>query len=373
MSSLLPVRPSCPSILATKRVRTPVTESHTACPWDAAGYYLCSYTDDTFWHLDRLDNQGQLYATKRYGYTSTGAGVRAYVVDFRVYGAHSEFGSRVEAGTNMMVDPDIADPVNPGSGEEPPVALDGAPANNPCGGWIADENARPGHGTGVASVLAGNTVGVAKDATIVPVKVGNCAGDIPKLAVARGLDWIQADMQNQGGTLAVVIMSFAFGVAGQEGAQVCEDGMGGFTNCRAAVENEINALISQNIVVVTSANNQNVGNSCGAQTPARMGYGNETNFPNTYRTITVGGTMYTGSYVDQRWTCAVQPGACAASGSFAANNPGSNWGPCVSIFAPAWNINVAGAAGPTSFRWSTPDFDPSALVNTRLPYMPATE
>lgn len=404
---------------ATKRPAVPIATSHTSCSWNSVGYYLCDYTNDAFWHLDRLDNQGQIYPVKRYGYNSSGVGVRAYVVDYGVYAAHSEFEGRVEAGANMLVDPDISDVVNPGTTEEPPVAQDGWPATNPCGGWLPDANGDAGHGTGVASVLGGKTVGVVKHVVIVPVKVITCQSEIPKLAVARGLDWIQGDMQNRPGTRAVVSMSFGFTVfAPPNGTEVCEDGAGGFTNCVSAVEHEINELISRNIVVVNSANNQNQ-NFCQIQTPARMGYGNEARFASTHRTITVGGTMYTGNYVDQRWTCAAQPGGCDASGEFANGNRGSNFGPCVSIFAPAWNINVAGAAGPNSFRtglgarsgtswsapyvagvvarllqryptltprqvwdelvrranlrWNAPDYDPSATVNTRLVYMPATE
>ncbi len=397
---------------STKRL-TPRPSNDPNCPWNAGGYFLCTYADDTFWNLDRLDNQGQIYGTKRYGYLSTGSGVRAYIVDTGVYAAHSELLGRVETGANMTIDPDVTDPIGT-PGEEPPIQADYTPPNNPCGGWLADPNAGAGHGTGVASVLGGTTVGVAKDVTIIPVKVFNCAGAASKLAMARGLDWIEADMAGRQNR-AVVNMSFRIPIDGTQNTQVCEDGNGGYTNCLSAFENEISDLINANVVVFAAANNQNDGNC--ASSPARMGYGNEVNFPSTNRTITVGGTMYTGAYVDQRWTCAAQPGGCTIEE--AQNNPGSNYGPCVSIWAPAWNINVAGASGPNSYRtayrnrsgtsfsspyaagvaarllqryptltprqvwdelvsranlrWGPPDFDPSNVVNTRLVYMTATD
>lgn len=47
--------------------------------------------------------------------------------------------------------------------------LDYSPETNPCGGWPGTD-ANPGHDTAVASVLGGNTTGVAKNVTIVPVK-----------------------------------------------------------------------------------------------------------------------------------------------------------------------------------------------------------
>jgi hypothetical protein len=108
----------------------------TSCPNSGAGYFLCTYANDTLWHLDRIDNTGPLYGYKAYAYNSFGTGVRAYVVDFGVYAAHSEFEGRVEAGANMLMDPEIADPVGPNDppNEEPPITLDAWPATNPCGG-----------------------------------------------------------------------------------------------------------------------------------------------------------------------------------------------------------------------------------------------
>jgi len=395
-----------------KGVFTPRTLANN-CPWDGAGYFLCTYADDLYWHLDRLENQGQIYTTKRYGYNTTGLGVRAYVIDTGVYAQHSEFDSRVEVGANMTVDPDIADPPLPG--EEPVVNLDYAPANNPCNGWRTNPNDNIGHGTGVASVLGGTTVGVAKNVTIVPVKVINCDGQRAKLSVARGLDWILSDMSGRSNR-ALVSMSTYVNVL-TEGNHLCQDGHGGLTNCVAAIENEINNVISANIPVIVSANNQNNGNC--TTSPARMGFGNEANFPSPHRTITAGGTMYTiqgGQYIDQIWTCAQQPGGCDAWFYPPTNEgAGSNYGPCVSIWAPAWNVHVAGAAGPNSYRdpmgassgtswsapytagvvarllernpavtpdqiwqalvdraaqrWIAPDFDPSAVVNNRLVYI----
>lgn len=398
-----------------------------ACPWQGS-YYLCSYANDTFWALDRIDNAAGIYSTKAYAYYSTGQGVRAYVVDSGVYKDHVEFyAGQVEAGANMMVDPDIADPIDPQSEprEEPPVALDSSPADYPCNAWTSDYFVS--HGTGVASALAGQTTGVAKRATIVPVKVMNCGGQRPKLAIARGLDWIMADMATKpAGTRAVVNMSvfMLLNSSSPNGTlikdQVCETSAGSstFTNCVSAIENEVATLVSQNIPVVVSANNQNTDTCSGAGTtsPARMGYGGDSTFPSTHRTITAGGSMIASTYADARWTCAATPQNCAAPFQ---NELGSNYGPCVSIWAPAANVRVAFTSSATSYRpadgsssgtsfsapftagvvarllqryptltstqvWqalvtranlrsSTPDFDPSSTVNTKLIYMSATE
>jgi len=399
----------------------PRAQSTANCPWQGS-YFLCTYADDTFWHLDRLDNQGPIYSSHLYAFNSTGSNVRAYILDYGIYGAHQEFDSpsRVEAGANMMVDPDVTDSVTR-SDEEQPVAVDTTPANFPCNAYQYDPNANQGHGTGVASVLGGTTVGVAKNVTLVPVKVINCWNQQSKLAMARGLDWVISDMAAHSGKRGVVSLSTYIqlnytpsgGVVSS--SQVCENGSGGYTNCVSAFENEINSVIANNIPVVVSANNQSTDN-CAVQSPARMGYGNETNFPSTYRTITVGGTMAFSqdSYADHRWTCAGSPVGCDAN--WGTGNPGSNYGACVSIWAPAWNIHVAGASGTSSYRdpygpssgtsWSapyvagiiarlfetyptmsatqvytelinrsnnryccTPDFDPSAVTNNHLVYM----
>ncbi len=398
------------------------------CAWQPGGYYACFYGDDTYWHLDRLDNQGQIYGTKAYAYNTTGYGVRAYVIDTGVYGTHSEFDGRVETGANMTVDPDIADAPLPG--EEPAVGLDYSPANFPCNQWQTDPNATAGHGTGVASVLGGTTIGVAKKVTIVPVKVLTCAGDRAKLSIARGLDWVLVDMQGRSNRALVTMSTFVDTQLNGNGGDLCEDGRGGLTNCVSAIEHVVNKVIGANIPVIVSANNRSDG-EC-RTSPARMGYGNEAAHPSTYRTITVGGTMYVRNgttYSDQRWTCAASPEGCDTRGWVSQTTGygrGSNFGPCVSIWAPAWNMYVAGASGPNSFRtrynpatgtgsagpssgtsWSAPytagvvarllerspwltpqqiwtqlvnranqrycclvpDLDPSAVTNTRLVYM----
>lgn len=103
--------------------------------WNSNGYFACTFTNDDFWFLDRIDNAGSLYAVKAYAYNSMGTGVRAYVVDSGVWAGHSEFDTRVEAGANMTVDPDVNDPVGGGgepAEEEPPIAADYSPANDPC-------------------------------------------------------------------------------------------------------------------------------------------------------------------------------------------------------------------------------------------------
>jgi subtilisin family serine protease len=312
-------------------------------------YVTCNYSDDAHWALDRIDQRLPIGSTKRFGYTYTGAGVRAYVVDTGVRGSHSEFGGRVTVGANMTVDPEIADPKNDPN-EEDPIPLDYAPANNPCNGNVASDNWNATHGTGVASVLGGATVGVARGVTIVPVKVASCFVDedgvqhtrVSMLATARGLDWILDDV-NSSGKRAVVNISLRFVVA-HTGSFTCEDDKGGYTNCLSAIEHEIRSLILNNIPVVVSAGNDEWDVSNDGM--SRMGYGDSFADVNT---ITVGGTMYLPDYSDAAWSCDAQRDSYPPFTS-CNRNSGSNFGAAVSIWAPAWNVRAASGFDDVGFR-----------------------
>ena len=120
---------------------------------------------DLLWHLDRIDQlDGNLDG--RYHRRHTGAGTVVYVMDTGVLASHVEFagpsGSRVIAGI------DVASSVTVGASDcfSPNKAL------QPC---FSNFNELTGasHGTSVASLVAGQNVGVAPDAMIVSVRVMN--------------------------------------------------------------------------------------------------------------------------------------------------------------------------------------------------------
>ena len=126
------------------------------------------------WGLDMSDQRnGALNGS--YTYDATGAGVRVYVVDTGIDAGHGDLGGRVVGGYN---------------------AVDGS-------GSTADCN---GHGTHMAGLVAGRGYGIAKGATLVPVRVQACDYTSSTQRYVAGIDWMVAN--HQAGTPAVANMSF---------------------------------------------------------------------------------------------------------------------------------------------------------------------
>jgi len=217
------------------------------------------------WGLDRID-QRSLPLNSTFTATAQGSGVDTYIVDTGIFASHTEFTGRLAAGFSSIADSN---------------------GTNDCNG----------HGTHVAGTTAGTIYGIAKSATLIPVRVLDCSGSGSNSGVIAGLDWIVA--HHISGKAAVVNMSL---------------GGGASTALDTAVQNVIN----DGIVMVVAAGNSNV-DAC-STSPARA-----TN------ALTVGAT-----------------GQYSAGESTDSRSSYSNYGPCLDIFAPGSRITSSWIGGSTA-------------------------
>jgi hypothetical protein len=207
----------------------------------------------TTWGLDRVDG----VVDGSYTYLSDGAGVRIYVVYTGVDATHSDFSGRV---------------------------LDGFDAFN----QNLDQADCNGHGTHIAGIVGGSVYGVAKAATIVPVRVLNCSGQGTTSTLTSGISWILRN--HPAGQPAIINMS-----------------LGGPKD--VAVNAATSRLVEAGMVVITAAGNSTL-DAC------------------TFSPASTPGVISVGSVSEQD-----------------ARSPFSNWGDCIDIFAPGSKITSSAMGG----------------------------
>ena len=204
------------------------------------------------WGLDRLDQVSlpldNTY-TDRDG--ADGTGVTAYIIDTGIT-PHVDFGDRLAAGRNFYDDQVVSD-------------------TDDCNG----------HGTHVAGTVGGTTHGVAKNVTLVPVRVFGCSGSTSTSVIVSAIDWVITNHTT--GVPAVSNMSLGGGVS-------------------SALDLATRNMVADGIVSVVAAGNSNQ-NAC-YSSPAREP-----------QAITV-----------------------AASTSTDTRASFSNFGSCVDVFAPGQSI-----------------------------------
>ena len=188
------------------------------------------------WGLARVSQRGSAPLAQRYAPSSNfsatlGDGVTIYVLDSGV-ASTAELAGRVTPGPDFVSSTATATP-------PPDDAPFTAAAAVDC----------DGHGTHVAALGAGTTVGVAPRARVVAPRVLECDGGGRASAVARAVDWVVAYRQGP----AVIVLSL--------GASVADGGV-------AAMEAALEGAAAAGVVVVAAAGNDR-GDACAAS-PARL-------------------------------------------------------------------------------------------------------
>jgi subtilisin family serine protease len=234
------------------------------------------------WNLDRID-QRRLPLDGRFEPDGDGRGVHVYVIDSGVRRSHQEFENRVEWIGDFVSG-------NPGSNQA-----------DDC-----DPPSSHGHGTHVASIIAGKTFGVAPAARIHALRILACNGTTrtDMAATVRAVDWITA----HGVKPAVVNISPAR-----------------WQTSDTALDEAIRRSIRAGFVYVLSA----------------------------------GGVGDLGAFTPQR----VEEAITVASTSSADRSPNSEYGPRLTIFAPGVGIAAAGNASDTATFTSDGDSYAAAIVS----------
>lgn len=245
------------------------------------------------WNLDRID-QRPTAGDGVFSHATTGAGVHVYVLDTGVTATHPELNGRAD---------EVAAFASQGSAD-------------------ADCN---GHGTHVAGIAAGLTVGVAPGATVHAVRVAGCDGTGELSDLAAAVDWVK----DHHATPAVVIIGTTSGLS-------------------PSLDAAIHGLLAGGVTIVGPAGNA-AQDACGTMPAASAGV------------LAVGATTYEDAILAT-----------------------SNRGRCVELFAPgalvrsAWNdggyrlgsgtsqaaAHVAGAAA--LFLEARPSASPTTVADALL-------
>jgi hypothetical protein len=234
------------------------------------------------WNLDRVSvshsNPSQLDGTFQSPECLCGRGVHVYVLDTGVLSTHSDFANRVGRGVNF-------------------VECDGDGTGN-----MKDDS---GHGTHVSGTVLGTTSGLAKCATLHPVRILDGEGKGKSSSILEALDWIaEQDVSSYGPSARKV---------------VCMSLGGPRSN---AIDAAVKEMVDSGTPVIVAAGNE--ASDASSTSPAAEA-----------SAIAVGST-----------SCRGGSARCASD----AVSPFSNYGEAVVVYAPGDGIRSAWRTGNDDFK-----------------------
>jgi hypothetical protein len=271
---------------------------------------------DPRWNLDRIDQRSGTNDT--YQYCGLGSGTTIYIIDGGVDARVPEFGSRLEKGANVA------------PAEDPNVYPDWAnfDATNPCGNR---DIVGVGHGTAVATVAAGSTLGVARGARVMSVRFRSCTTGGSDTSLTNALKWLRR-APNSPLPANPYYDAAAGRPTGPAIINISQASLHNLTDPETTIEEELRTLMNSGFIVVVSANNQGGQDTARNYIPSRLSYSNPLiPFSAPQRVISVGGTKLVNGN-DVRWVCE------NTSAAQCSTEIGSNYGIGVDLWAPAYDI-----------------------------------
>jgi subtilisin family serine protease len=211
------------------------------------------------WGLDRVD-QSNLPLDNMYDAKYNGSGVKVFVIDSGYKATHPEFNesNRISCGADFRYKRSLP--------------------------RCHDED--DGHGLMVSSMINGRTLGVAKGADVIMVRIGSEKKPATLSSALAGVDWVTIQkMRRYRFQPTITVMSFAFSLVE-------------YASRLHVFDRAVNRMIAANVTTVVGAGNDYL-DAC-LYSPARV--------PGA---ITVGATAENDTIADY-----------------------SNHGPCVDVFAP---------------------------------------
>jgi subtilisin family serine protease len=256
------------------------------------------------WGIERISHRS-VSVLDKVKFTKTGSGVKVYVIDTGIHSNHEELKGRVNSIYKFDAFRDVSD-VDYGN----PSLL----VTYEDGNMITDD-----HGTHVASIIGGSTVGVATQVELINVRAFSYFENSTTEHLLDAIDWVITTHSALGGP---AIANLSFEISNEN------------SNNSLLSDYIMSALISAGIICIVSAGNDNT--DAFFVSPANAG---------TTRSVqTINSKQYVITEIDES-TKPIVVGASVKPNLTSTNNDEiwykSNWGDVVDIFAPGVEIFAA--------------------------------